>query len=137
MQDCIPVGAVIVKNNNIIYAARNGHGAIEHAEKLCIEHALGESDGYLLDCTLYVTLEPCAMCAGMMIWSRLGRLVIGAMDPKTGAVGSVYNLLRDKQMNHHPQVSTGVMQTECSKLLTGFFREKRLNKQNDITKPKD
>jgi len=123
----IPVGAVIVKNNRVIASSHNLTNKIDqvsHAEKLVIDKAL-KYNKYLYDCTLYVTLEPCSMCAGAIILSRIGKVVFGASDEKGGAVGSLYNLLSDKRMNHNPIVISGVMAEESSLLLKEFFEEKR------------
>lgn len=123
----IPVGAVIVKNNKAIassYNLTNKIDQVSHAEKLVIDKAL-KQDKYLYDCTLYVTLEPCSMCAGAIILSRVGKVVFAASDEKSGAVGSLYNLLADKRMNHNPIVISGVLAEESSTLLKDFFKEKR------------
>ena len=123
----IPVGAVIVKNNRVIASSHNLTNKIDqvaHAEKLVIDKALKENK-YLYDCTLYVTLEPCVMCAGAIILSRIGKVIFGAPDEKGGAVGSLYNLLSDKRMNHNPIVVSGVLAKESSLLLKEFFKEKR------------
>jgi len=123
----IPVGAVIVKDNRVIassYNLTNKIDQVSHAEKLVIDKAL-KYNKYLYDCTLYVTLEPCFMCAGAIILSRIGKVVFGASDEKAGAVGSLYNLLLDKRMNHNPIVVQGVLAEESSFLLKEFFKEKR------------
>ncbi|MBW6514057.1 MAG: nucleoside deaminase [Candidatus Syntrophosphaera sp.] len=125
----IPVGAVLVKAGEYVLSEHNRtrqySDPLAHAEKLLIDKILSQKIKYLQDYTLYVTLEPCLMCAGMMIWSRLGALVLGASDPKAGAVGSVYNVLADKSFNHHPAVIRGVLAEACGSLLTSFFLEKR------------
>lgn len=125
----IPVGAVLVKDGTLIAAdhnrTRQNADPLAHAEKMLIDKILGSKIKYLQQYTLYVTLEPCLMCAGMMIWSRLGTLVSGASDPKAGAVGSIYNVLADKSFNHHPRVIRGVLDSECSALLRDFFQERR------------
>jgi len=128
-EDEIPVGAVLVNDGVLVLADHNrtrqlAH-PLAHAEKLIIDKILLSKIKYLQDYSLYVTLEPCLMCAGMLIWARLGTLVFGASDPKAGAVGSVYNVLQDKSFNHHPAVLRGVLETGCSALLKEFFQTKR------------
>lgn len=128
-EDEIPVGAVLVKNQQLILREHNRTrqqgNPLAHAEKLIIDKILLSKIKYLYDYTLYVTLEPCLMCAGILIHARIGRLVIGAPDPKTGVVGSIYNVLADKSFNHHPLVSRGIMEPECSAILKDFFARKR------------
>ncbi|HQP26694.1 MAG TPA: tRNA adenosine(34) deaminase TadA [Candidatus Syntrophosphaera sp.] len=128
-EDEIPVGAVLVKGGELIAAEHNRTRQLKdplaHAEKLLIDKILASKIKYLQDYTLYVTLEPCLMCAGMMIWSRLGTLVYGASDPKAGAVGSIYNVLADKSFNHHPRVIRGVLEADCAALLRDFFQSRR------------
>ncbi|HOG31142.1 MAG TPA: tRNA adenosine(34) deaminase TadA [Candidatus Syntrophosphaera sp.] len=128
-EDEIPVGAVLVKGGELIAAEHNRTRQLKdplaHAEKLLIDKILASKIKYLQDYTLYVTLEPCLMCAGMMIWSRLGTLVYGASDPKAGAVGSIYNVLADKSFNHHPRVLRGVLEADCAALLRDFFQSRR------------
>ena len=126
----VPVGAVIVKDGQIIARA---HNAIEtaqrssaHAEMLAIEaaeEALGAK--WLTGATMYVTLEPCSMCAGAMVLARISRLVIGTDDPKTGACGSLYNIASDGRLNHRIEISRGVLRDECATLLKDFFRNRR------------
>lgn len=128
-KDEIPIGAILVKDNHLIFAEHNRTKELEnplaHAEKLVIDKILSSKIKYLHDYTLYVTLEPCTMCAGYMIWSRLGCLVYGTRDPKAGVVGSVYNILKDKSFNHHPKVISGVLADQCGELLRSFFKNKR------------
>lgn len=126
----VPVGAVLVRDNQLIASGRNqpigSHDPCGHAEILCLRQGGQVLQNYrLLDTTLYVTLEPCAMCAGAMVHSRVGRLVFGAADPKTGAAGSVLDLLQQPQFNHQVQVTGGVLATECGELLSSFFRRRR------------
>jgi tRNA(adenine34) deaminase len=125
----IPVGAVLVKNNEIILTEHNltkqFANPLAHAEKLIIDKIMTSDAVFLYDYSLYVTLEPCLMCAGMLIWSRLGTLIWGTADPKSGVVGSVYNVLKDKSFNHHPKVIGKVLEAECAALLTSFFKDKR------------
>jgi tRNA(adenine34) deaminase len=127
----VPVGAVIVRNGEVIARARNAGfssaDATAHAELLVIQAACAVlGDARLTGCTLYVTLEPCAMCAGAIVLSRLDRVVFGAWDQKAGMVGSVGDLLRNPGLNHRPEVQGGVMEAECGKILSEFFREKRV-----------
>lgn len=126
----VPVGAVIVQGDRII--AHSGNRTIAdkdptaHAEMVVIRKAASLLLSHLLEgCTLYVTLEPCAMCAGAIVLARLDRVVFGAWDPKAGMVGSVADLLRNERLNHKPQVLAGVRQIECAELLSEFFRERR------------
>lgn len=134
--DEVPVGAIIVKDNVVISRAynkrENKQNALYHAEILAIDKACKKLNTFRLnDCVMYVTLEPCPMCAGAIINARLKKVVFGAYDPKRGCVGSIYNLLEDKRFNHNPQVQGGVMEKECSQLLSDFFSKKRLeNKEN-------
>ncbi|MFO7659420.1 MAG: nucleoside deaminase [Candidatus Cloacimonadaceae bacterium] len=129
VEDEIPVGAVLVRDGVIV--ARNHNrtrqqsNPLAHAEKLIVESILSTGEKYLNDYTLYVTLEPCLMCSGILIWSRLERLVYSAEDPKSGCVGSIYNSLSDSHFNHHPVVRKGVLAEECGALLKDFFRSKR------------
>ena len=128
--DEVPIGCVIVQNDKIIargYNRRNTEGnTLAHAELTAIRKASKKTgDWRLEDCTMYVTLEPCQMCAGAIIQSRLTRVVVGCMNPKAGCAGSVLNLLDIKQFNHQAELTTGVLEEECSALMTGFFRELR------------
>lgn len=129
LENEIPVGACLVKDMQIIAQNHNRtrqlQNPLAHAEKLILDEMQLLGLKYLQDCTLYVSLEPCLMCSGMIILSRLGCLVYGASDPKTGAAGSVYNVLWDKSFNHHPQIRRGVLASECALVLTNFFRNKR------------
>ncbi|MGE5391387.1 MAG: tRNA adenosine(34) deaminase TadA [Deltaproteobacteria bacterium] len=126
----VPVGAVVVQNGEVIAAAANEKelrsDATAHAEMLALQRA-SERLGHwrLSEATLYVTLEPCPMCAGAMIQARLGRLVFGAVDPKAGAAGSVLDILDHPGLNHQVKVKSGVMADECGQLLTEFFSTKR------------
>ena len=128
-EDEVPVGAVLVKNNRIILREHNRSrqlaNPLAHCEKIIIDKILMSEVGFLYDYTLYVTLEPCLMCAGMIILSKIGTVVYGAKDPKAGVVGSIYNVLNDKSFNHHPVVIGGVLENECACLLEEFFRHKR------------
>lgn len=128
-EDEVPVGACLVKENRVVLRdhnrTRQSANPLAHAEKIILDSITQQGVKYLYDYTLYVTLEPCSMCSGMLVLSRISRVVYGALDPKAGAVGSVYNLLREKSFNHHPEVVRGVLQDQCSYLLTEFFQKKR------------
>lgn len=133
----VPVGAVIVKDGEIIARAYNQketkYDTTKHAEILAIQRASKKLKAWrLLDCEMYVTLEPCSMCAGAIINSRIKKLYIGAMDYKTGAVGSKLNLLEDYIFNHKVEVETGVMQEECENILKDFFKDLRNLKKRRI-----
>lgn len=125
----VPVGAVIVKGGEIVARAHNmveSRGdSTAHAEMLVISEATGKFGKWLDGCTLYVTLEPCAMCAGAIVLSRLDRLCVGAMDPKTGACGSLRNIVCDDRLNHKVDLTVGIEAEVCSKLLKDFFRKRR------------
>ena len=130
----VPIGCVIVQNDKIIargYNRRNtDKNTLAHAEMSAIKKASKKTgDWRLEDCTMYVTLEPCQMCAGAIVQSRLGKVVIGSMNPKAGCAGSVINLLQMKQFNHQVEMVTGVLEEECSTMLSGFFQELREKKK--------
>ena len=129
----IPVGAVIVKDGKIISKAHNikeeKQDTTKHAEIIAIQKASKKLETWRLnDCEMYVTLEPCSMCAGAIIQSRIKKVYIGTMDPKTGACGSVLNLFEDYKFNHKVEYETGIMQKECEKILKDFFKELRNQK---------
>ncbi|MBI3230067.1 MAG: tRNA adenosine(34) deaminase TadA [Burkholderiales bacterium] len=126
----VPVGAVVVKDGAIIARGYNqpinGHDPTAHAEITALRQAAQILGNYRLPgCELFVTLEPCAMCAGAMMHARLARVVYGAPDPKTGVAGSVLNLFAQEQLNHHTAVESGVLADECSTLLKNFFAHRR------------
>lgn len=126
----VPIGAVIVKNGEIIARAHNlrelTHSAIGHAEILAIQQANEQLKAWRLEgATLYVTLEPCPMCSGALIMSRVERVVYGAPDHKAGCAGTLMNLLADQRFNHQPEVVEGVLRDECGQLLTTFFQSLR------------
>lgn len=126
----VPVGAIVVKNGQIIGRGSNApigsHDPSAHAEIQAIREAAKHLGNYrLVDCTLYVTLEPCAMCAGAIQHARISRLIYGADDPKTGACGSVIDLMAEQKLNHHTHVTGGIMANECGAILTQFFSERR------------
>lgn len=126
----VPVGAVILHEGETLAEAHNEtehrNDPTAHAELLVIQHALrhGHADR-LLESTLYVTLEPCAQCAGAIVLARLRRVVFGAFDQRAGMAGSVHDLLRHPRLNHRPEVVSGILAEECGDLLKGFFRSKR------------
>jgi tRNA(adenine34) deaminase len=129
-KDEIPVGAVIVRNGEIIGRGSNIRSLegspLGHAEIVAMQEASKVLKNWRFDdCTLYVTLEPCVMCAGAMVQSRLNTLVYGASDPKAGAVGSLYNILRDPRMYHRCIVRSGILKEECAELLRIFFQKRR------------
>ncbi len=131
----VPVGAVIVKDGQIIAKAHNlketKFDTTKHAEILAIQRASRKLNSWrLLDCEMYVTLEPCSMCAGALINSRIKRVYIGASDKKTGAVGSVFNLLEDYTFNHKVEYEKGILKEECENMLKDFFKELRKVKKN-------
>ncbi len=126
----IPVGAVVVVNGEVVAYARNEKelrgDATAHAEMLALQRAAEKTGTWLLaDATMYVTLEPCPMCAGAMIQARLGRLVFGAYDHKAGAAGSVMDILDHPALNHRVITKSGVLSEECGRILTEFFNNKR------------
>jgi tRNA(adenine34) deaminase len=131
----VPVGAVVVKDGMVIGRGSNApigtHDPTAHAEIRAMRDAAQHLGNYrLVDCILYVTLEPCAMCTGAIQHARIARLVYGANDPKTGACGSVVNLMAESKLNHHTEMTSGVLATECGSVLTDFFRQRRSNKNN-------
>lgn len=132
----VPVGAVIVKDGQVIATGFNQpigtHDPTAHAEVMALRAAANILGNYRLPgCELYVTLEPCAMCAGAMMHARLARVVYGAPDPKTGACGSVVDLFAQQQLNHHTEVTGGVLADACAAMLKDFFAERRRNAMRD------
>jgi len=126
----VPVGAVLVRDGQVISKAFNkpitNHDPSAHAEMLALRQAADVEQNYRLPgTTLYVTLEPCTMCAGAMLHARVDRIVYGAPDPKTGAAGSVVDVFASKQINHQTSVNGGIMAEECGQLLKTFFKERR------------
>lgn len=132
----VPVGAVIVKDGEVI---ATGHNRTEsdkdptaHAEMLAIRQAAARLGGWRLPgCQMYVTTEPCSMCAGAIVWSRIEKLYIGTMDPKSGACGSVFNIPQEAKLNHFVEIETGIMQAECSQLMKDFFKKLRKEKSEE------
>ena len=132
--DEVPIGCVIVQNGHIIargYNRRNiDKNTLAHAELSAIRKASKKTgDWRLEDCTMYVTLEPCQMCAGAIVQSRMKRVVIASMNAKAGCAGSVLNLLQMQQFNHPVEITQGVLEEECSRMLSSFFRELRERKK--------
>jgi tRNA(adenine34) deaminase len=131
----VPVGAIVVKDGIVIGHGSNApiaqHDPTAHAEIQAMRDAAKHLGNYrLVDCTLYVTLEPCAMCSGAIQHARIARLVFGASDPKTGACGSVINLMAEEKLNHHTAVTGGILAAECGGILSQFFASRRKsNKQ--------
>jgi tRNA(adenine34) deaminase len=128
--DEVPVGAVIVRAGKVIARAHNQvellKDATAHAEMLALTQAeAAVGDWRLIDCDLYVTKEPCAMCAGALVHTRVRRVIFGCADPAAGAAGSVINLLQMPTLNHRCDIAAGVLQDECAEILKGFFRERR------------
>jgi tRNA(adenine34) deaminase len=126
----VPVGAVLVRDGAVLSRAANrtvtNQDASAHAEMLVMRAASSALGAWRLsDCTLYVTLEPCAMCAGAIVLARIGRVVFGAWDEKAGMAGSIEDLLRHPRLNHRPEVRAGVLADECAAVLTSFFRARR------------
>ena len=126
----VPIGSVIVYRNQIIGKAYNQREQLKdptaHAEIIALTQAAAFLESWRLhDCTIYVTLEPCPMCAGALVLARLDRLVYGCDDPKAGACGSLYNIVQDDRLNHRLEITSGVLADECSKLLQDFFQQRR------------
>jgi tRNA(adenine34) deaminase len=127
----VPIGAVVVFENQVIGKAYNQREQLQdptaHAEIIALTQAAAALENWHLNgCAIYVTLEPCPMCAGALVLARMDRLVYGCDDPKTGAAGSLYDIVRDKRLNHRLAVTSGVLADECSRLLQNFFQKKRL-----------
>ncbi len=135
----VPVGAVIVKNGEIIAKAHNlketKNDTTKHAEILAIQKASQKLKSWrLIDCEMYITLEPCPMCSGAIINSRIKKIYIGAMDEKTGAAGSKLNIFKDYTFNHNVEIEAGVMKNECEAILKEFFKELRKIKSKEKEK---
>jgi len=126
----VPVGAILVFENQVIGQGQNSpikdHDPSAHAEMNALRQGGHALQNYRLpNTTLYITLEPCAMCAGAIIQARVERVVFGAFDPKTGAAGSVFNIVQHAELNHRVELTSGILANECSQLLSDFFRKKR------------
>ena len=131
--DEVPIGCVIVKDDKIISRGHNvretKQSPIGHAEIIAINKASKKLNNWRLeDCDIYVTLEPCIMCSGAIIQSRIRHIYFGAFDPKGGALGSSINVLEANNINHHPEVTSGVLKDECSSIITNYFKSKREKK---------
>ena len=132
----VPIGAVIVCENRIIGRAYNQREQLKdptaHAEIIALTQAAAARQSWRLNgCTMYVTLEPCPMCAGALVLSRMDRLCYGCSDPKSGACGSLYNIVDDERLNHRLEVTAGVLAEECKEQLQNFFEQKRYKKTSD------
>lgn len=133
----VPIGAVIVHQNQIIAKGLNLRHKLNdptaHAEIIALTAAAEYIGNWRLHgCSIYVTLEPCCMCAGACVLARLDRLVFGCRDPKAGACGSLYNIVQDKRLNHRLEITEGVLAEDCAKLLQNFFKKKRNSADNDF-----
>jgi len=132
----VPIGAVIIRNGQIIAKAYNQREQLQdptaHAEIIALTQAAAALENWHLNgCTMYVTLEPCCMCAGALVLARIDRLVYGRDDPKTGAIKSLYNIVQDKHLNHRVEVTSGVLADECGALLQDFFTRRRNENKNN------
>ena len=132
----VPIGAVIVRGDDIIAAAHNlvetSKDPTAHAEMLAIRQAAARLGGWrLTGCHMYVTVEPCSMCAGAIVWARIEKLFIGTDDPKGGACGSIFNIPQEKKLNHYTEIETGLLREECSEIMKTFFKKLRDRKSED------
>lgn len=130
----VPIGAVVVRDGSVVGRGHNlretSNDPTAHAEMLAIREAAAHTGHWrLLDCTLYVTLEPCVMCMGATILARIPRLVYACRDPRAGAVGSIYDFSADERFNHRVEVTEGILRAQCSDLLSGFFRDLRARRK--------
>lgn len=126
----VPIGAIIVKDGEVVGRGYNltetSKDPTAHAEMIAIREASENLGGWrLMGCEMYVTCEPCSMCAGAIVWSRIEKLYIGTMDPKAGACGSVFNIVQEPRLNHNVITETGILQEECSRILKDFFKTLR------------
>lgn len=133
----VPIGCVIVYEDRIIGRGYNRRtidkNTLAHAELQAIRKASRKMDDWRLEgCTMYVTLEPCQMCSGAIVQSRMDRVVVGCMNPKAGCAGSILNLLNMKEFNHQVELTTGVLEEECSQMMKSFFKELRMKKKKTI-----
>ncbi len=136
----VPVGAIVVKDGDIIGRGSNApittHDPTAHAEIRAMREAAQHLGNYrLVGCTLYVTLEPCAMCSGAIQHARIAKVIYGASDPKTGACGSVVNLMAEPKLNHHTEIEGGILATECGEILSSFFAARRKKSKPPASKP--
>ena len=132
----VPIGAVIVRGDEIIAAAHNlvetSKDPTAHAEMLAIRQAAARLGGWrLTGWHMYVTVEPCSMCAGAIVWARIEKLFIGTDDPKGGACGSIFNIPQEKKLNHYTEIETGLLREECSEIMKTFFKKLRDRKSED------
>ena len=132
----VPIGAVIVRGDEIIAAAHNlvetSKDPTAHAEMLAIRQAAARLGGWrLTGCHMYVTVEPCSMCAGAIVWARIEKLFIGTDDPKGGACGSIFNIPQEKKLNHYTEIETGLLREECSEIMKTFFKKLRDRNSED------
>lgn len=132
----VPIGAVIVKNGKIIASAHNEvecqKDPTAHAEMIAIRKAAQVLGGWrLLGCDMYVTVEPCSMCAGAIVWSRIENLYIGTMDEKSGGCGSIFNIPQESRLNHFTNIEIGLMQEECRDIMKDFFKQLRKMKSEE------
>lgn len=132
----VPIGAVIARGDEIIAAAHNlvetSKDPTAHAEMLAIRQAAARLGGWrLTGCNMYVTVEPCSMCAGAIVWARIEKLFIGTDDPKGGACGSIFNIPQEKKLNHYTEIETGLLREECSEIMKTFFKKLRDRKSED------
>ncbi len=132
----VPVGAIIVKDGEIIARGHNQNETLKdptaHAEIMALRQAGAVLGGWRLPgCEMYVTVEPCSMCAGAIVWARIQKLYIGAMDPKAGACGSVFNIPQERKLNHYVEIETGIMEQECSRIMKDFFKKLRNSKSEE------
>ena len=132
----VPIGAVVICGNQIIGKAYNQREQLQdptaHAEIIALTQAAAALENWHLNgCTIYVTLEPCPMCAGALVLSRMDRLVYGCYDPKAGACKSLYNIVQDERLNHRMEVTSGVLAEQCGQLLQEFFAKRRIENKNN------
>ena len=133
----VPIGAIVVKDDIVVGRGFNktetSKDPTAHAEMEAIRMAAKTLGGWrLIGCDLYVTCEPCSMCAGAIVWSRIENLYIGTMDPKAGACGSVFNIVQEEKLNHNVNIEIGILQEECSKILKDFFKNLRKTKEQNL-----
>lgn len=131
----VPIGCIIVHENKVIAKAYNQREQLQdptaHAEMIALTQAANALESWRLGgCTLYVTLEPCPMCAGALVLSRIDRVVFACTDPKTGSAGSIYNIIQDPRLNHRIEITSGILEPDCAFLLKNFFRRRRIQNRD-------